>query len=262
MSWRDFEEICKDYLNATYGVKDKIQFIRMGSEDSTVSDIKTNINGVTKFYIEAKMSESQCGQFVLLPNPETRKFVFSPRNHSIETPTTKKIIEYMDKNYDTFADGSGVLDMDEQIFYDWVIEHYKSLDAKYVITGYKDEFFIFPIRNFSKYFDIDGIYRPKNSGSHPLTNKQQEQVINLLKTTKTNFSYKIIDDGLIVNGDGLRKGSRFEIDNNLYWLAEHQDGFRVRKLSKTRNKNVIFSIALKKFSQDPSDLTEFISDLN
>lgn len=57
MSWRTFEEECTAYLNEKYGIK----FEQQGESDSTVSDIL--YRGKDKdFYIEAKMSNAQCGQ--------------------------------------------------------------------------------------------------------------------------------------------------------------------------------------------------------
>lgn len=259
MSWQDFEVECTDYLNDKYG-SDKVVFIRMGESDSTVSDIKVLINGLMKFYVEVKMDASQCGQFVLIPDIQNKRFVFSERNNSKETPTTKKIIEAMNGEFERYANG-GILEINNQLFYDWVVEHYKELGAKYIITGYNEKYIIFPIAEFPKYFSIKGVYRVKRSGSRSPSKNQQEQVVELLSKTKTNFSYRYIDDDLIVNGDNLKKGSRFDIGNNTYWLAEHDYGFRVRILSKTANSNVIFSIFLKKYTQDADDLAHFTEEL-
>lgn len=260
MSWQDFEIECTDYLNEKYGNKGEIDFVHMGKADSTVSDIRVDIKGSPKFYVEVKMDASQCGQFVLLPDFENKKFVFSPRNDSTETTATKKIISYMDNRFDDFSDG-GILEMYDSVYYEWVIEHYKNLGAKYIITAYYDNFIIFPIEKFADYFNIKATYRVKRSGSRAPTKTQQAKVIDLLKEHTSSFSYSIVGDDLIVQGEGLEEKDRFDIDNNTYYLAGHPNGYRVRILSKTANLNVIFSIFLKKYAQDPSDLTAFVSNL-
>ena len=260
MKWQDFEVECTDYLNKEYGVFNKICFVHVGKSNSTVSDIKVLINGTLKFYIEVKMETSQCGQFVLLPDWSNKHFVFSEKNSSIETPITRDIITHMNNNFDEYVNG-GVLKINKSILYDWVKEYYKGKNVKYVITSYSNKYIIFPIEKFPVYFDISGVYRVKRSGSHSPTKNQQKQTIELLKNTTNNFSYDLLDDNLIVRGDELKRGKRFDIGGNTYWLAEHQNGYRVRVLSKTANKNVIFSIFLQKHIQDMSDLETFISDL-
>ena len=260
MPWQEFEIECTNYLNEKYSIPDKVNFIHMGAANSTVSDIKVEINGNSKFFVEVKMNASQCGQFVLIPDLQNKCFIFSERNESVETPVTKKIIALMNKNFENYISG-GILNMNNALFYEWVIEHYRKLGAKYIITRYEDEYLIFPIDKFSEYFTIKGVYRIKRSGSRSPSRNQQKQFVEMLTNAKVNFSYEIIDDELIVKSDSLRRGSRFNIDNNTYWLAEHQLGLRVRILSKTANSNVIFSIFLKKHTQDNSDLSMFIADL-
>ncbi len=260
MQWQDFEIECTDYLNRKYGVTGEVRFVRMGSTNSTVSDIRVEVRGVEKFYVEAKMAASQCGQFVLHPDAQKQEFVFSERNSSTETPTSRKIIQHMNENFEKYVRG-GVLEMDKQVFYDWVEEHYRGMGARYVITSHDDRHLIFPVEKLREYFDIGGKYRVKRSGSRSPSRKQQEQAIDLLRRAKAGLSYRVTSDGLIVKGDDLRQGERFEIDDNVYWLTDYGDGYRVRILSKTANSNVIFSISLKKRVQDPTDLSRFVADL-
>lgn len=260
MSWQDFETECTNYLNQSYGKPGKIKFIHMGKTDSTVSDIQVNIDGQSKFYIEVKMSTSQCGQFVLIPDTTQHKFIFSSRNSSTETAATKQIITYMNQNFNQFNSG-GILEMDDKIFYDWVIEHYCNLGTKYIITAHDEKFIIFPLTKLADYFDIKGIFRIKKSGSRAPSETQQLKIINHLKARIPDLSYRMSGNVLIINGTGLQEKDQFDIDNNTYYLAEHSDGYRVRILSKTANFNVIFSIFLKKISQDPADLALFVQDL-
>lgn len=88
MSWKTFEEECTSYLNRKYGIK----FEQQGESDSTVSDIL--YCGEKKcFYIEAKMPNAQCGQFVLLPNFKKGVFKYSSKNKANENEYTRMIIE-------------------------------------------------------------------------------------------------------------------------------------------------------------------------
>lgn len=59
--WEDFEVECTDYLNKRFGAY--ARFIHQGGADSTVPDILVETNSGHSFYIDAKHSPAQCGQF-------------------------------------------------------------------------------------------------------------------------------------------------------------------------------------------------------
>ena len=77
----EFERSCFDYLEKYYKTENT-DFYHEGGMDSTKSDIAVIKHGKIGFYIEAKDSSAQSGQFVLLPNEDTETFIFSPRNKS------------------------------------------------------------------------------------------------------------------------------------------------------------------------------------
>ncbi|MBR1424446.1 hypothetical protein IJ579_02660 [bacterium] len=77
-NWEEFEKQCTDYLNQEFC--NFATFKTMGGSDSTVSDILVKTNTNKTFYIDVKHSPAQCGQFVLLPDIKTQKFVYSSRN--------------------------------------------------------------------------------------------------------------------------------------------------------------------------------------
>ena len=96
-----FETRCYEYLKAFYVAKNA-KFERKGGMDSTTSDIAVIKNNKVDFYIEAKDSPAQSGQFVLLPDESTKTFVFSPKNHSEPNELTNIMIEYMNQNFERF----------------------------------------------------------------------------------------------------------------------------------------------------------------
>ena len=59
--------------------------------------------------------------------------------------------------------------MDKSYFYSWIFEFYKEKGVKYFITEKEvgnnnmssDNFIIFPIEHFNRYFDVTAIYRKK-----------------------------------------------------------------------------------------------------
>ena len=122
------------YLESRYN-KNGIEFIHHDTTDSTGSDIEVVKNGRSIFFIEAKDTAAQSGQFVLLPNDTTRSFIFSPRNKSVPNEMTQIMIEYMNADYDRFnAAGTAgeALNINPDVFTNWIIGHYKEKNVKYV----------------------------------------------------------------------------------------------------------------------------------
>lgn len=80
-NWQKFEQMAVSYLKGKYG-----NFFELkGESNSNTSDILFR-KECNSFFIEVKMPEAQCGQFVLIPNKEKKKFEYSSKNK------TKKII--------------------------------------------------------------------------------------------------------------------------------------------------------------------------
>ncbi len=257
-----FETKCYEYLKKFYRTSNT-DFYHEGGMDSTKSDIAVIKNGKVDFYIEAKDSLAQSGQFVLLPNEDTETFVFSPRNKSEPIETTDIIIEYMNSDFHRFnnAGTSGEsIDININVFADWIIEHYKDKNVKYVIS-YDKDYVIFPIRKFNQYFNIVANYRVKKSGS---SNPAQKDIALIKQCTSSCYSTaKFIQEGkkLYIEITEPLTRDKFVLGEYTYYFSKQTSNkYEVRKLSNTHNMNVIFSIKLKK-SQDVEDLEEFKSDL-
>lgn len=251
-AWKKFELDCTDYLNKTYGNK----FSHLGFSDSTVSDIKF-CDGKKSFFIEAKMPSAQSGQFVLLPNFEERKFEFSLKNKSKIDDNVTFIIDYMNENFDSFANaGTKGLDINlpQSLFSNWITNIYHQNGVKFFITKGTD-FIIFPIEKYQDYFNISCKYRIKKSGSSGIPKYLQHDVLRIIRQHDPSCTPN--DSFEIQTLKNLDKFS-FTIGNNDFLLKKKSENlYRVRKLSNTKNANVIFSINLVQ-EQNECDLKTFI----
>lgn len=257
-----FELFCYEYLKKLYRTKET-DFYHEGGMDSTKSDIAVIKNGRIDFYIEAKEALAQSGQFVLLPDEKREVFVFSPRNHGKPNKMTDIIIDYMNSDFRRFNQAGTAgqsLDIDKSVFADWIMEHYKDKNVKYVISFDRD-YVIFPIRKFAQYFNIIANYRIKKSGSGKPAKKNIPAIKQMIEEYYTTAKFSQEEKKLFVNISERIHKDKFILGDYTYYLSERNFGsYEVRRLSNTYNMNVIFSIELIK-GQDDSDLEEFESDL-
>lgn len=255
-SWQDFELECYQYLCRTYG--DVCKFNHFGKSDSTKPDIGVDTQN-DSFFIEVKKADAQSGQFVLLPNECNKTFIFSPKNKTTPNEFTDIITRFMNKDFDKFNNAGTAgekINIDKEIFSQWIIDYYKSKNVKYVITcGHKH--IIFPIEKFADYFDITASYREKKSGSGELSKKYYKDVLSKLNIKYPSIQSHIYGKKLFVNYPDNISGLCFIHDDKEIYLSDKGNGeYEVRQLSKTRNKNVIFSLSLKK-EQAEEDLAVF-----
>lgn len=257
-----FEIACYEYLKNFYSERN-CKFYHEGGMDSTQSDIAVVKNGKIDFFIEAKDSIAQSGQFVLIPDENTETFIFSKRNRSKPNEMTNTIIEYMNRSfhrYNCAGTAGEVLDIDTSVFSQWIIEHYKERNVKYVIS-YDRGYIIFPIRKFNSYFDISATYRIKKSGSGEPAKKDIEMVKQKIKNIYPSVFFKNEGKKLLVKIEAPLTIDRFVLGKYTYYFSEKSTNiFEIRKLSNTYNMNVIFSIKLIK-PQDANDLEEFESEI-
>lgn len=257
--WREFENVCVDFLNRKYG-NSNLEFIIAGKSDSTSSDIKVIKNEQLLFYMESKMPESQSGQFVLLDNDF--EFIFSDRNKSEENEFTDLIISYINLNYETFkhvSTNSMPINLPTGIFENWIKNYYKNKNVQFVISADENSnFIIFPTERYGDYFSITGNFRIKTSGSGNLPKKLEKEVKEIFEN---NFSTCTIlreeEKAYIVTDYDLPHKTKVQGSNYRFQFNEHGNKYLVRKLSNTNNPNVIFSIKLYR-EQDSIDLTKFL----
>lgn len=255
-TWQQFEDNCFNFLNKSYGTKCNLR--ALGKSDSTQPDIRIQTLK-SDFYIEVKEPNAQSGQFVLLPDADKQKFIFSSRNKTVPNEFTDIITDYMNNDFNRFNSAGTAgqsLDINKNIFSHWIVNYYQSKGVKYFITK-GSNYIIFPISKFEKYFEITAKYRIKRSGSTEPSKKYQLDVTNILKS-----KYEVIDTNvngkkLFVTGEDSLSKVRFMMGDYEYYLApKGRNIYEVRQLSNTYNMNVIFSISLK-MGQDPSDLAVF-----
>ncbi len=253
--WEEFEIDCTNYLNKTYGN----YFKHMGFSDSTTSDIRYE-KEEDSFLIEAKMSSAQSGQFVLIPDYKKQEFIFSPRNKSKLDDNVEFIINHMNDNfikYKNVGTRGEDINISQEVFSDLIVNTYKEKGVEFLITKGRD-FIIFPIEKYCEYFKISAKFREKKSGSSNVPKSRQKEVI--AKLNDMDIEYELLDDFLIKSLQELDK-NKFSIQDSNYMFSRYKENvYRIRKLSNTRNPNVIFSIKLLK-EQEGSDLEKFKSRL-
>ena len=258
-----FEIRCYEYLKKMYET-DKVTFDRKGGMDSTESDIAVVKNNEIDFYIEAKDSKAQAGQFVLIPDEESKKFIFSPNNKSTPNEMTDIIIEHMNKDFDRYNNAGTAgesINLKQDVFAGWVIGHYEGNNVKYFIS-YDSDYVILPTRKFTSYFDIIAKYRAKKSGSTDPSKKDYMIIKEKILEIYPNATFIEEDNKLFAEITDELTVEKFQLDKYTYYLSpiDNAELYRIRRLSNTKNLNVIFSIELVK-KQDKDDLDEFKSDL-
>lgn len=260
ISWDMFEDKCARYLNEKFG---NFAFFRLlGGSDSTMSDILVEKNRRAIFFIEVKEKNSQCGQFVL--TPVDGKFIFAIGNKNRENEYARIIINEMDKNFDVYKDvGTAGITVsfpnDQEVFSKWIQSVYKNKNAHFIITdGYK----IIPLENLIDCFNIKCKYRVKKSGSSSVGKSHLADVENFVSDIGFHYDCEAYDDKLIVFSNADINKQKFNYKDNEYMFSAKENYiYEVRKLSKTKNANVIFSLSLKDDVKGMSD-EDFIKYLS
>lgn len=244
ISWEEFEKQCTEYLKQTFGTL--ATFIHQGGADSTVPDILVTKSDTTKFYIEAKHTPAQCGQFVLLPNIESGTFEYSNQNKSEVNEYSQIIIEHMNNNFNSFCEAGTtgqdiVIQNSQEVFSNWIIKAYREKNVKFFIT---DNFTILPIEDFQKHFKVSAKYRIKRSGSNNIGRNRIKLVSDYISSKEDYGIMEIteVKDKLFVTSTKELDTTRFILIDNEYMFSTREDKFEIRKLSNTYNANVIFSI--------------------
>lgn len=276
MAWQQFEKDCFHYLKRNFPYVLKIE--DFGKADSTKADIKITTICHGAYYVEIKEADSQCGQFVLFPQEDTRTFLFSSGNKSVITPNCAAIIAAMEKEYDKFAavGTAGIpIPVSKEVLYGWVQDFYRAKDVKYFITK-GETYIVFPLEKFQDYFDIAAFYRRKTSGSsEPNEKRNREEILQglardhipgyLTFQTVEGKRRCFLHTSLSVDKRRIQCDKyTYQFKKNEYAQMISAGGelvYEVRRLSNTSNPNVICQLTLKTFRQDPDDLRRFEEDL-
>lgn len=260
-NWEKFELHCVEYLNNKFNTH--AIFEHQGASDSTKSDILVKLKSGNSFYIEAKETPAQCGQFVLIPNIETREFEYSELNKNPLNNFSRQIIEYMNKDFDGFREAGTKgkelnINNSQEIFTGWIKQMYTDKNVKLFITNNNS---ILKIEDFQDCFDITATYRIKRSGSGDVGKQKLQVVQNYINSNNYEINeFRMDNKKLFVRSVNELHNKRFIFQGDEYMFSKRGDEYEVRKLSNTYNANVIFSIKEKEFLPAISE-QEFINYL-
>lgn len=248
-NWMAFENESASFLNQHFS-KYPIKFELSGGANSNNPDIDVFMDNEYMFSIEAKLSPAQSGQFVVLINKDT--FIYSPQNKYELNKYSKQIIDYLNENKSKYLDvqqNAISIDCNNLILTNWVISYYSKKSCPLFITSTKLDSYkrIIKTTDLSKNFIVEARLRRKKSGSSNLPISERASAGDLI--TKRYASAKIINNGKktmtsIPISRPLDKNECYFGDN--YFLS-HKDNnnYYIKKLSKTNNVNVIFSLTYK-----------------
>lgn len=245
-NWEIYEINSKNYLNSIFSIPD-IEFVKTGGSDSTSSDIIVNFKRQYLFSIEAKLSPSQCGQFVLVRD-EFKNLTLSGKMR-FSNIYTDQIIEQIDPQYE---DENSILNLDisQNLLSNWVKEHYIKKGVEFIITSTNIDSFhsIIPVSEIDNYFEFYCVLRRKRSGTRGVPRRYRNQSIillqNHLKSLEINnytiddndkdLSFNLNEDKAIYNND-LYFDKYFISKVNLHM-------FKVKVRATTNNLNVVFNL--------------------
>lgn len=254
MTWKKFEENVYDFIKSNLDFNN-IHIVHMGNSNSTVSDIDFYHKSNKIFTIECKQAHSQASQFVVKKDEVNKKFFWSQSNKSPKDSAAEKIINSMNNDFEYYSqvNKDDKLDVDlicgRSLMFERVISQIKSKASFIASSNHMTNFskenplLICKIDDIPENFDITGKYRVKKSGSSELPKKER------FKYNK-KYKDKILEvDGKIYILDPKKEYTPEK--EGEYFSKELDDkGYReIRKLSKTKNANVIFSLNLKKHIQ-------------
>ncbi|WP_306010525.1 hypothetical protein [Bacillus sp. MMSF_3328] len=266
-AWEEFELEACEYLNNEI-VNSTIEFRQTGGKNSLTSDIKVFKNNINLFSIEAKLSPSQSGQFVIL---EDNGVYFLSDAGRFSNKYTQAIIDHLNANnneYSPQGQKATNIKIDENLMVDWVIEHYKNKDSHFVITstelgGYKA---IFPIEDIKKYFHVTAVVRRKRSGTRSVPRSKMEDCVQELHAHARNLGltvtdFKKGDKPFVAFSENLEIDKKGRYFGKQYYLSPEDGGYNVKVRASTNNINVIFSLHYKgpKSNFGKEELENFIN---
>ncbi|MDU2291790.1 MAG: hypothetical protein E7D69_17260 [Clostridium celatum] len=272
--WELFEIECTEFLNSKFNDLG-FTFTRKGSTNSTETDIAIMKNGTELSCIEAKMPNSQAGQIVVLI--EDGKFVFSQASVAPNNIFTQSIIDYINDNFEKYnnvSTSSIKIDLDEDILYSRIIEHYTNVKkSEFFITGdiKTGNKAIFKCNELKNYFSISAVLRRKRSGTSDLPKKYRDTYLPIIDEALSSHSISIKttyekNNKLYVtlNEEIKDTATQYIVCDDFEIFLAHEDSstYRVKKRSNTNNPNIMFELSLKLTLNEDIGLGEFTDYLN
>lgn len=238
--------------------------VRMGSADSTVSDIAIyNPNGELVTFVEAKSEKSQCGQFVLTENENGRLEATS----GLDNPYTSLLTETLNRYRETYPDDtkinpSNLTEEEKGQVYSWIKHHYENMGASFIaVTDNNNTYVnIIPLDKMSnEVIATLNFPRAKQSGSANLPKSHKETFASALKISKiSNFSYNLYErDGktFIETHQNILSIDEQYVDKDNYFLSKISEKgsgavYVAKKRSNTKNINEVLGFEYKGDKKD------------
>lgn len=246
-NWKKFESNATAYLKSINNIEN-IKFENEGGSDSNTPDIKVFLEERNIFNIEAKLSPSQAGQFVV--HKVENKFVYSTKNKKQNNVFSKQMISHMNEHFEKYADyGTNQLKVGcpKDLAFSWIKNHYQEMNNKFTIVSDKPQDFadnfikIIPIDEIDKNFDVEIVYRIKRSGTGKVPKGDFDEVEELLKSKfQDNFRYLDRENCEVKFSENQTYESQSL--SNKYHISKTLDKNTVRKRSQTFNANIIFTL--------------------
>ena len=255
--WREEEDDACEFLKQKFKAYFK-RIKKVGGSNSTAPDIEVETMNDTVFNIEVKCARARGGQFAL--RDTSISFEFSRRNKSVDGEAAKKIVAYINQNYDPFVEtgktGASLEGMPgaPDVFSDWIRERLEAYNVRFILARPdRNDFLIIPVDRFKKSFDVSARCRLKASGSQRLSIKAMNSLLNylnndLLPHVKGGETMKaeITTEGLIIHKSGNLQFEYITLNGANYYLSDQGDRYVVKKVSDTANYTVVFSLNLKR----------------
>ena len=147
------------------------------------------------FCIDTIFPDSQVGQITVIK--KNKKYDLSERCNkvSLNNKYTKNLVLYINRHFKKYAKPSlnGFIFDDHKLIVKWSKEQFEIKKIQFVICSKADEFddfSIIPIGKIDRFFNINGRFRIKQSGSDNITFKNIEFMV---KEAKTHLKYEGIN---------------------------------------------------------------------
>lgn len=207
------------------------------------------------FCIDVVFSDSQIGQITVIK--KNKKYDLSERCNkvSLNNKYTKNLVLYINRHFKKYAKPSlnGFIFDDHKLIVKWCKEQFEIKKIQFVICTKADElddFSIIPIGKIDRFFNINGRFRIKQSGSDNITFKNIEFMV---KEAKTHLKYEcinVLSVETIISDTGIKcfflldkalplsKLSEVRYFGDSGYLGVDPDGDEKKCYLRTRNINV------------------------
>ena len=180
-NWEKFEDEAVEYLNKKISL---FSFLKQGGSNSNSEDIRIEKNGdLINTNIEAKLSPSQSGQFVIF---EKKNQYFISTKNKRYNPISKLILENLNCEFHKYSlsKKNSVIQIKKinKLLAKWIESHYLSKNSLFLITSNKLSSFkcIVPVKQIKKFFEISACIRKKKSGTGSAEERRQNHCRILL----------------------------------------------------------------------------------